>query len=124
MEIKLKDFNALLNFNLGHYICSLCGLYVDPRAHRVFQQALECGQDPHLQPVTYVLYFLNNAKRESINISSLLTMITLLPMNPKVFLQNGTTYPVLNLITPENTFNETAYAEYGPPIVSPYFMCK
>lgn len=85
MEIKLKDFNALLNFNLGHYICSLCGLYVDPRAHRVFQQALECGQDPHLQPVTYVLYFLNNAKRESINISSLLTMITLLPMNPKVF---------------------------------------
>ncbi|RUS22850.1 oligopeptide transporter protein [Endogone sp. FLAS-F59071] len=40
----------------------------------------------------------------------------------KVFLQNGTTYPVLKLITPENTFNETAYAEYGPPIVSSYFM--
>lgn len=28
--------------------------------------------------------------------------------------ENGTTYPILNLITSETSFNETAYAEYGP----------
>jgi OPT family oligopeptide transporter len=35
-------------------------------------------------------------------------------MSNRLFLQNGTAYPVTALIGPNNTFNETAYQEYGP----------
>src|ERR1700709_1196636 len=31
--------------------------------------------------------------------------------------ENGTSYPILSLITNETTFNQTAYAEYGPIFV-------
>jgi len=35
-------------------------------------------------------------------------------MSNRVFLENGTQYPVTALIGANNTFNETAYQEYGP----------
>ena len=35
-------------------------------------------------------------------------------MSNRLFQENGTSYPIQNLITPEATFNQTAYAEYGP----------
>jgi OPT family oligopeptide transporter len=35
-------------------------------------------------------------------------------MSNHLFQGNGTSYPILKLITPEASFNETAYAEYGP----------
>src|ERR1700761_5784625 len=35
-------------------------------------------------------------------------------MSNRLFLQNGTAYPVTALIGPNNSFNETAYQEYGP----------
>ncbi|KAF2188610.1 OPT superfamily oligopeptide transporter [Zopfia rhizophila CBS 207.26] len=35
-------------------------------------------------------------------------------MSNRVFLENGTRYPVTALVTPQNTFNETAYQQYGP----------
>lgn len=35
-------------------------------------------------------------------------------MSNKLFLNNGTSYPTLELIAPGNTFNETAYEQYGP----------
>ncbi|KAL5313535.1 hypothetical protein ACEPPN_017955 [Leptodophora sp. 'Broadleaf-Isolate-01'] len=35
-------------------------------------------------------------------------------MSNRLFMENGTKYPVLELITPQVTLNETAYAEYGP----------
>jgi hypothetical protein len=35
------------------------------------------------------------------------------------FTENGTDYPVINLITPQVTLNETAYAEYGNLFVGP-----
>jgi OPT family oligopeptide transporter len=35
-------------------------------------------------------------------------------MSNRLFLKNGTAYPVTSLIGPHNSFNETAYQEYGP----------
>jgi hypothetical protein len=31
--------------------------------------------------------------------------------------ENGTSYPITQLLTPQVTLNETAYAELGPPFV-------
>ncbi|KKY16111.1 putative oligopeptide transporter [Diplodia seriata] len=39
-------------------------------------------------------------------------------MSNRLFLENGTSYPTTSLLTPQVTFNETAYQEYGPPFVS------
>ncbi|KAK0637847.1 Oligopeptide transporter 5 [Lasiodiplodia hormozganensis] len=39
-------------------------------------------------------------------------------MSNRLFLENGTSYPTTSLLTPQVTFNETAYAELGPPFVS------
>ena len=35
-------------------------------------------------------------------------------MSNRVFLENGTVYPVEQLVAPDGTFNETAYQNYGP----------
>lgn len=35
-------------------------------------------------------------------------------MTNRLLLANGTRYPVTELVTPQNTFNQTAYEEYGP----------
>jgi OPT family oligopeptide transporter len=35
-------------------------------------------------------------------------------MSNRLFLENGTAYPVPALLGPKNSFNETAYREYGP----------
>ncbi|KAF4543396.1 Oligopeptide transporter [Lasiodiplodia theobromae] len=39
-------------------------------------------------------------------------------MSNRLFLENGTSYPTTSLLTPQVSFNETAYAELGPPFVS------
>ncbi|KAG9253455.1 OPT oligopeptide transporter protein-domain-containing protein [Emericellopsis atlantica] len=39
-------------------------------------------------------------------------------MSNRPFLENGTAYPIDAILTPDVSFNETAYAEYGPPFVS------
>ncbi|EXF75525.1 hypothetical protein CFIO01_06261 [Colletotrichum fioriniae PJ7] len=39
-------------------------------------------------------------------------------MSNRLFLENGTSYPITKLLTADVSFNETAYAEYGPPFVS------
>lgn len=39
-------------------------------------------------------------------------------MNEKLIVpENGTSYPITELLTPQITLNETAYAEFGPPFV-------
>ncbi|KAF4302820.1 oligopeptide transporter [Botryosphaeria dothidea] len=38
-------------------------------------------------------------------------------MSNRLFLENGTSYPATALLTPQITFNETAYQELGPPYV-------
>ncbi|KAM0722695.1 hypothetical protein Q7P37_002136 [Cladosporium fusiforme] len=36
----------------------------------------------------------------------------------RLFLENGSSYPITELLTPQITLNETMYAELGPPFVS------
>ncbi|GJC91269.1 plant-like oligopeptide transporter [Colletotrichum higginsianum] len=43
-------------------------------------------------------------------------------MSNRLFLENGTSYPITQLLTPEVTFNETAYQELGPPFVSTHVL--
>ncbi|KAK1593474.1 LOW QUALITY PROTEIN: OPT oligopeptide transporter protein-domain-containing protein [Colletotrichum navitas] len=38
-------------------------------------------------------------------------------MSNRLFLENGTSYPITKLLTPNVSFNETAYQEFGPPFV-------
>ncbi|KAF4126212.1 oligopeptide transporter [Geosmithia morbida] len=39
-------------------------------------------------------------------------------MSNRPFLKNGTEYPINSILTPDISFNETAYEEFGPPYVS------
>lgn len=43
-------------------------------------------------------------------------------MSNRVFLKNGTAYPLTELLTPDNTLNETAYAHLGELYVGPQFL--
>ncbi|KAK2797675.1 hypothetical protein FQN50_009099 [Emmonsiellopsis sp. PD_5] len=38
-------------------------------------------------------------------------------MSNRIFLQNGTQYPVNELVSPDGVFNATAYEKYGPPFM-------
>ncbi|KAK2772340.1 hypothetical protein FQN53_004636 [Emmonsiellopsis sp. PD_33] len=38
-------------------------------------------------------------------------------MSNRIFLQNGTQYPVNELVSPDGVFNATAYEQYGPPFM-------
>lgn len=40
-------------------------------------------------------------------------------MDNNILLANGETYPVANLLTPQNTFNQSAYEYYGPLYIGP-----
>ncbi|KAK1985984.1 OPT oligopeptide transporter protein-domain-containing protein [Colletotrichum cereale] len=43
-------------------------------------------------------------------------------MSNRLFLENGTSYPITKLLTPDVSFNETAYQEFGPPFVSTHVL--
>ncbi|KAF2733326.1 OPT superfamily oligopeptide transporter [Polyplosphaeria fusca] len=43
-------------------------------------------------------------------------------MSNRLFMENGTRYPITSLLTKDLTFNETAYREYGPIFAGPQFL--
>ncbi|GJC77242.1 oligopeptide transporter 8 [Colletotrichum liriopes] len=43
-------------------------------------------------------------------------------MSNRLFLENGTSYPITKLLTPDVAFNATAYEELGPPFVSTHVL--